>query len=43
MAQCSLRNGEGTVVVESDGDGSAGGWAHREVATCSGCNGTEET
>jgi len=42
MAKCSMCNGEGTVVINSDGDGSGGGWTHQEVVTCSGCKGTGE-
>lgn len=42
MAQCSMCKGEGTAVVNTDGDGSGGGWAHQEVHACSGCKGTGE-
>ncbi|MGW8529768.1 MULTISPECIES: hypothetical protein [Nocardiopsidaceae] len=42
MAKCSMRNGEGTVVINTDGDGSGGGWSHQDVVTCSGCKGTGE-
>ncbi|WP_433702207.1 hypothetical protein [Nocardiopsis sp. CA-288880] len=42
MATCSMCNGEGTVVINTDGDGSGGGWSHQDVVTCSGCKGTGE-